>query len=200
MSKIKHPKEEFFHKIQKELKKDVKTPEIVAKYSSFGVTKYILKKFYVDNDNLSYIKRKEASRNNKKSVESDKKREKRKESERKEQKELFLTSIVKTMGNVSEACKQVGIHRREFYEWLSSEDEIFKTSYNDTVERSVDFVETKLMQEINDGNTTAIIFYLKTKGRDRGYIETQDLNLKGNINTAPAVIIIEGIDPDEKPE
>ena len=34
-----------------------------------------------------------------------------------------------------------------------------------------DFAEGKLMQQIDGGNITAIIFYLKTQAKDRGYIE-----------------------------
>ena len=34
-------------------------------------------------------------------------------------------------------------------------------------------------QQIKDGNTTATIFYLKTKGKSRGYIETQEVIANG---------------------
>lgn len=199
MSKIKHPTEEFFHKIQKELKKKAKQTEIIKKFASFGVTKYILVKFYLEKKNLDYIKRRDQRGNKEDLLEAEEEREKVKTSEQKVKKELFLKAIIKTMGNISEACKQTGMERKVFYAWLASEDEEFKTEYYDTIEREVDFVETKLIQEINDGNTTAIIFYLKTKGKKRGYIETQDLTMKSE-TTATTQIIIEGIDPDKAPE
>ena len=40
----------------------------------------------------------------------------------------------------------------------------------------LDMVESALIQKIKDGNLTAIIFYLKTKGQGRGYIERQYVN------------------------
>jgi hypothetical protein len=44
----------------------------------------------------------------------------------------------------------------------------------ETVERNLDMAESKLIGAINLGNLTAIIFYLKTKGKDRGYVERQE--------------------------
>ena len=41
----------------------------------------------------------------------------------------------------------------------------------DIAQQTLDLAETKLIGAIRDGNMTAIIFYLKTKGADRGYIE-----------------------------
>lgn len=45
----------------------------------------------------------------------------------------------------------------------------------DIAQQTLDLAETKLVQAIGDGNMTAIIFYLKTKGRQRGYIERREL-------------------------
>lgn len=37
--------------------------------------------------------------------------------------------------------------------------------------RNVDLAETQLLVKLREGNMTAIIFYLKTQGKERGYVE-----------------------------
>jgi hypothetical protein len=39
------------------------------------------------------------------------------------------------------------------------------------IERNLDLAENRLITAISESNMTAVIFYLKTKGRDRGYVE-----------------------------
>jgi hypothetical protein len=45
----------------------------------------------------------------------------------------------------------------------------------DAREDMKDFAESKLFSEIKDGNITAIIFFLKTQAKDRGYIERSEV-------------------------
>ena len=50
---------------------------------------------------------------------------------------------------------------------------------NDTLSR-VFFVESSLMKAIEGGNVTAMIFYLKTQGKGRGYVERSEHDLSPN--------------------
>jgi predicted transcriptional regulator len=40
-----------------------------------------------------------------------------------------------------------------------------------TREETLDLAESQLIKKVKDGNMTAIIFYLKTQGKQRGYVE-----------------------------
>lgn len=97
-------------------------------------------------------------------------------------------------GIVTDACRKADVPRSTFYVWLK-DDPDFKAAYDDTLEEAIDFVEGKLFEKVNgvtirkgvDEETgkditydlppsdTAIIFYLKTKGKKRGYVERQEI-------------------------
>ena len=46
---------------------------------------------------------------------------------------------------------------------------------SEVTDMQLDLAEGQLLKAIGDGNLTAIIFYLKCKGRDRGYIERRQI-------------------------
>lgn len=85
-------------------------------------------------------------------------------------KELFLLGLKDSAGIVGAACERAGVSRSTYYRWRE-EDESFRERADDIIEGQVDFVENRLLKKIQDGDTTAIIFYLKTKGKKRGYSE-----------------------------
>lgn len=85
----------------------------------------------------------------------------------------------KKAGNVSATVKALGIDRRTFYLWRSKYQSL--RDLLDAVDESlIDFTESKLLEQINEGNITAIIFHLKTKGKRRGYVEQVDNNVTIN--------------------
>ena len=84
-----------------------------------------------------------------------------------------IEALEKSLGVVTTACKQVGIGRTQFYEWLK--DPEFKAEVDAIQDIALDFAESQLHQQIKGGNTAATIFYLKTKGKRRGYVERQEI-------------------------
>ncbi len=88
-------------------------------------------------------------------------------------KRAIIEALEKSLGVVTTACKQVGIGRTQFYEWLK--DPLFKTEVDSIQDIALDFAESQLHQQIQGGNTSATIFYLKTKGKRRGYVERQEI-------------------------
>lgn len=85
-----------------------------------------------------------------------------------EKKEKFLEALAHGYGIIATACEAIGIGRSTYYRWYNADPE-FREKVDEITETQVDFVESKLMQSINANDTTAIIFYLKTKGKKRGY-------------------------------
>lgn len=101
-------------------------------------------------------------------------------------KKIVLEALENNYGNVSAACQSVMMPRSTFYLWCK-EDKEFKDAVDEIQEFAIDHVENKLFEKINgvqvsnkitDGTVysippsdTAIIFYLKTKGKKRGYVE-----------------------------
>lgn len=88
-------------------------------------------------------------------------------------KKQIVLALEKSLGVVTSACRSVGIHRSTFYDWYNG-DEDFKQAVDSIEDIALDFAESQLHKQIKDGNVTATIFYLKTKGVKRGYIERQD--------------------------
>ena len=87
-------------------------------------------------------------------------------------KETFLASLLNTDGNISKACSQTNISRGTIYNWIKKDDS-FKEKVSYVAEELLDMAENQLIKQIREGNLTATIFYLKTKGQARGYIEKQ---------------------------
>ena len=78
------------------------------------------------------------------------------------------------MGKVTQVCQMVGIHRATDYDWMNS-DEDYKSAVEDLGDVALDFAESKLHKLIDSGNPAATIFYLKTKGKNRGDVERQEI-------------------------
>jgi hypothetical protein len=119
-------------------------------------------------------------------------------------KNAMLQALEKTMGVVTSACQIVGIDRTTHYLWMNN-DEDYKAKVESLNDLALDFAESQLFELIKgahrevstpDGevirvqdapNTSATIFYLKTRGKKRGYVERTEL---AGVSDAPVQIVI----------
>ena len=99
----------------------------------------------------------------------EKRRERRSEVKIKN-KEKFLKALENSLGIVSHAAKLCGLSM-ETHRQYKRNDPGYKRAVEDIEEMVLDYGESKLLELINDKNPAAVIFFLKTKGKKRGYIE-----------------------------
>ena len=88
-------------------------------------------------------------------------------------KKALLEALESSLGVVTSACKKVGVGRTTFYNYVNADEE-FAKQVKDIENIALDFAESQLHQQIKSGNPTSTIFYLKTKGKKRGYIERME--------------------------
>jgi hypothetical protein len=87
--------------------------------------------------------------------------------------EKIIKALGETQGLLTMAAHKAGVSyttvKRYATEFLS-----VKQAVVDAKEAMLDFAEGKLYMKIKAGDNTAIIFFLKTQGKARGYIERQE--------------------------
>jgi hypothetical protein len=74
----------------------------------------------------------------------------------------------------SAAAMKLGCSTRTISNYLDRYPELREVEA-DILEQNLDLAETKLLTAIRDGDLRAVIFYLKTKGKVRGYSERTEL-------------------------
>lgn len=109
---------------------------------------------------------------------------------------MFLKALESSLGNVLAAEKKTGINRASHYRWMR-ETVARGKSYSERVdeisEQQKDFVESKLFELIRGTKAkaktpsgdeiiytrqsckTSVIFFLKTRAKERGYVEGLEL-------------------------
>ena len=107
-------------------------------------------------------------------------------------KQQIIGEIIKAKGFKTVACTAINLNPRTFRSWMA-EDAEFRQAVDDAVEIAReyrdDIAEQKLFEQVNAGDTTAIIFYCKTRLKSRGYSERaqiQDTKPQPQQPTLPA--------------
>lgn len=96
----------------------------------------------------------------------------------------IINAIRKAEGNLSEASRILGCSRTTVHRYVNEYPTV-ADAYAEENDKAIDVAEGALMQAVKDGNITAIIFMLKTKGKHRGYVERQEI---AGVKDEPIVI------------
>lgn len=111
----------------------------------------------------------------------------------KPKKKAMINALIQTDGNITRACKIASIVRATHYNWLESDPE-YKRQVDEIPEMFLDEAEEVLKEKIREKDTTSLIFFLKTKGKHRGYVERTE---QEQINQEPIKIVVNGLDRDD---
>ena len=84
--------------------------------------------------------------------------------------EQVAEALTEARGMLTTAALNLGCAPSTIYDYLKRYPDLDEV-LSEARESALDFAESKLMDAIEDGNLTAIIFFLKTRGKSRGYSE-----------------------------
>ena len=97
-------------------------------------------------------------------------------------------ALKQAAGNVTYAAKSLGVSRSTIHRRIA-ESVTLQQVLTDAREELVDVAESALRKEVLNGNITAIIFTLKTQGKDRGYVERTQQEVTGAGGGAVNIVV-----------
>lgn len=92
----------------------------------------------------------------------------------------YAKAVTDAGGLITVAARRLGVDRGTVYNAVRKHKKV-AAALDDARERTTDLAESKLISQISEGNTTAIIFYLKTQAKNRGYVEQTQVQHSGSL-------------------
>ena len=89
-------------------------------------------------------------------------------------------ALRKNNGMLAAAARELGVSRQTVYNYINKYVTV-KEARDEARDTLLDMTETKLFEAIQKGNITAIMFALKTIGKERGYVERIQQEHSGSI-------------------
>lgn len=107
----------------------------------------------------------------------------------------YWTALIEARGLISVAARRLGVTPQAVRAAIKRNPRL-QEALEQAREEMGDVAESALWQQIQDGNTASIIFYLKTVHKHRGYVERTEQN----VSTTPGPIIVDLIvrDPPDR--
>lgn len=110
------------------------------------------------------------------------------QAEQKVAKKDFIERYVKNKCHIAKTCRATNIGRTTIYLWRDN-DPVFKQDLKDAKEEQKDDAEDALQRAIRENNITALIFFLKTQCKDRGYIERSEIDNKHEFKSPVTILL-----------
>ena len=104
-------------------------------------------------------------------------------------------ALTRAKGFVSVAAKNLGCNDSTVRNYIERYA-MCKQAVLDSREQMIDIAEGRLYQNINEGDNTAIIFFLKTQAKHRGYIEKNISEVQGS-DGKPINLVVEYVNKRE---
>ena len=93
--------------------------------------------------------------------------------------EEFQKACETSGGILTHVASGFGVSRQTVYNWIENDPD-FKDAIKNAREVFFDLVETKIIQKVEAGDNTMLIFVAKTLMKQRGYVERQELSIDRN--------------------
>ena len=95
--------------------------------------------------------------------------------------------LIAKRGNIAATARALGVTRKTVYSRISKSNPL-QVVLHDARETMLDNAETTLYDRALDGGTAELIFFLKTQGKSRGYIERQEQVLSGEVTAITRIV------------
>ena len=105
-------------------------------------------------------------------------------------------ALESSAGIVKYAAQKLRVSRQTLYRYFRKKPEKWDAFRDALCEDCLDDAEHAILQKIKEKDVACIIFYLKTKGKHRGYVENQkvDLNHSLDARKAPPMVVKKDMD------
>ncbi len=111
---------------------------------------------------------------------------------------MIIEALDQVNGFIKPAAKALKVTRMSVYRWINEDPEL-KEAHEQIREGMIDFAESQLLKNISSGKETSLIFFLKTQGKSRGYIESP-LVVEPSKNFPTTVVFRTAQEDDEERE
>ena len=109
-------------------------------------------------------------------------------------KEQMIEALKESNGFISVAARRLGCSVTTVANYRDKYPEIQQV-VDDIIDSKLDFAEGQLMANIKAGKEISLLFFLKTIGKRRGFIERQELDLRGMVKIDT---IIDAMEPEQR--